>query len=113
MEAREALEILQMYPVTFSFFLPRIYISAVKEDLKSFHFPKLSSCITSGEPMNKEAMRKWKEGTGINLRNVYGQTEMVSHEYAGLQEYNHVVYVKIDFCFQAHEQNNIGVNSSN
>ena len=40
METRETLEILQMYPVTFSFFLPRIYISAVKEDLKSFHFPK-------------------------------------------------------------------------
>jgi len=85
MEAREALEILQMYPVTFSFFLPRIYISAVKEDLKCFHFPKLSSCITTGEPMNKEAMRKWKEGTGIDLRSVYGQAEMVSHQYAGLQ----------------------------
>jgi len=35
--------------------------------------------------MNKEAMRKWKEGTGIDLRDVYAQSEMVSHQYAGLQ----------------------------
>jgi len=26
--------------------------------------------------MNKEAMRKWKEGTGIDLRDVYAQSEM-------------------------------------
>ena len=82
-EAREALEILQTFPITSVFFLPRIYIGAVKEDLKSFHFPSLSSCITTGEPMNKEVMLKWKEKTGIDLREVYGQTELVSYEYAG------------------------------
>ncbi|XP_020612224.1 acyl-coenzyme A synthetase ACSM4, mitochondrial-like isoform X2 [Orbicella faveolata] len=75
-EAREALEILQTFPITSVFFLPRIYIGAVKEDLKSFHFPSLSSCITTGEPMNKEVMLKWKEKTGIDLREAYGQTEL-------------------------------------
>ena len=28
--------------------------------------------------MDKEVMRKWKKGTGIDLRERYGQTEMVS-----------------------------------
>ena len=79
-EAREALEILQTYPITFVFFLPRIYIGASKEDLKRFHFPKLSTCMTGGEPMNKEVMLQWKEGTGIDLREIYGQTEVVSYE---------------------------------
>ena len=59
-EAREALEILQTYPITFVF-LPRIYIGASKEDLKRFHFPKLSTCMTGGEPMNREVMLQWKD----------------------------------------------------
>ena len=43
-EAREALEILQTYPITFVFFLPRVYIGTSKEDFQRFHFPKLSTC---------------------------------------------------------------------
>jgi len=82
-EAKEALEILQAFPITSVFLLPSIYIGAVKEDLKSFYFPKLRSCITSGEPMNKEVMLKWKERTAIDLREAYGQTETVSYENAG------------------------------
>lgn len=82
LNAREALETLQTFPITFLLFLPRMYNRAAREDLKSFHFPKLSSCITIGEPIKKDAMLKWKEGTGIDIRNVYGQTEVVSSEYA-------------------------------
>ena len=33
--------------------------------------------------MNKEVMLKWKEETGIDLREVYGQTEVVSYVYGG------------------------------
>ncbi len=80
--AREALETLQTFPITFLFFMPRMYTSATREDLKSFHFPKLSSCITTSEPMNKDAMFKWKEVTGIDIRDVYGQTEVVSSRHA-------------------------------
>lgn len=75
--AREALETLRKFPVTFSFLLPSIYINAVKEDLKGIQFSKLSSCMATGEPMNKDVMLKWKEATGIDIRNIYGQTEAV------------------------------------
>ena len=77
LNGREALEILLKFPITFTFLLPSIYINAVKEDLRSFHFSKLSSCMTTGEPMDKEVMLKWKEGTGIDIRSIYGQTEAV------------------------------------
>lgn len=81
-KTKEALETLQKFPVTLVFFLPRMYISAAEEDLKRFHFPKLSACYTGGEPMNKAVMLKWKEGTGLDLIEVYGSTETVSPEYA-------------------------------
>ncbi|KAJ7376473.1 acyl-CoA ligase, partial [Desmophyllum pertusum] len=74
---REALETLQKFPVTFALLLPSMYISAAKEDLKSFNFPTLSSCTTTGEPMNKLVMLKWKQETGIDLRCSYGQTETI------------------------------------
>ncbi|XP_068721631.1 acyl-coenzyme A synthetase ACSM4, mitochondrial-like isoform X2 [Montipora capricornis] len=75
LNGREALEILLEFPITFTFLLPSIYINAVKEDLRRFHFSKLSSCMTTGEPMDKEVMLKWKEATGIDIRSIYGQTE--------------------------------------
>ena len=33
--------------------------------------------------MNKDVILKWKEETGIDLREVYGQTEVVSYGYVG------------------------------
>jgi len=78
MKAKETLETLQTYPITHIIFLPGLYIRAVREDLRNFQFPKLRICKTTGEPMDKEVMRKWKESTGIDLRESYGQTEMVS-----------------------------------
>lgn len=77
LNAREALEILVRFPITFTFLLPSFYINAVKEDLRSFHFSKLSSCMTTGEPVDKEVMLKWKEATEIDIRSIYGQTEAV------------------------------------
>ena len=93
MEAKEALETLQNYPVTSVFFLPAMYNGAVKEDLKSFHFPKLRSCSTGAEPMDKAAMLKWKEATGIVLEQVYGSTETVSSEYTCANITEYIVYL--------------------
>ena len=84
MKAKETLETLQNYPVTSIFFLPDMYDGAVKEDLKSFHFPKLRVCCTGGEPIDMTAMLKWKEATGIDVIQLYGLTETVSSEYAGV-----------------------------
>lgn len=75
---REALETLQKYPITLCMFRPSIYMEALNEgNLKSFSFPKLRLCFVAGEPTNKHMIRRWKEETGVELWNYFGQTEMV------------------------------------
>ncbi|XP_078360117.1 acyl-coenzyme A synthetase ACSM4, mitochondrial-like [Oculina patagonica] len=75
--AREFLEALQKYPITKYTSLYCTFMNALhEEDLESFRFPTLKRCYTAGEPTNKNVLRKWKEVTGIELWDYYGQTEL-------------------------------------
>ncbi len=77
--AREFLETLQKYPITQCTADHSMYMKALyEEDLKSFSFPTLKLCLGGGEPSNKQVLRKWKEVTGVELWDYYGQTEIVS-----------------------------------
>ncbi|KAL9978441.1 hypothetical protein ACROYT_G015955 [Oculina patagonica] len=74
---REALETLQKYPITHGQFSPLFYMEALNEEnVKSFCFTKLKLCFVGGEPANEHVIRRWKEETGVELWNLYGQTEM-------------------------------------
>ncbi|XP_078368735.1 acyl-coenzyme A synthetase ACSM4, mitochondrial-like [Oculina patagonica] len=74
--AREALDTLQKYPITHGIFRPSIYMEALNEgNLKSLRFPKLKICLVTGESANKDMILRWKEETGVELLNAYGQTE--------------------------------------
>ena len=76
---REFLDTLQKYPITKFTSIYSTYTNALYEkDLKSFRFPKLKRCYTAGEPITKQVLRKWKEVTGVELWDYYGQTEIVS-----------------------------------
>lgn len=76
--AKEALETLQEYPITKAQFRPSVYMRALDEsDLKSFRFPSLKLCFVAGEPSNKQMLSRWKEQTGVELWDFYGQTETV------------------------------------
>jgi len=46
----------------------------IQENLKNYQF-SLRECVSAGEPLNAEVIKIWKEGTGIELRDGYGQTE--------------------------------------
>jgi acetyl-CoA synthetase len=46
----------------------------ILEDLKSYSF-NLRECVAAGEPLNPEIIDAWKKGTGLTLRDGYGQTE--------------------------------------
>ena len=35
----------------------------------------LNECVAAGEPLNPEIIDAWKKGTGLILRDGYGQTE--------------------------------------
>ena len=76
--AREALETLQKHPITDAQFSHSLYLKALDdEDLKSLSFAKLKRFFVAGEPASKHMVRRWKEETGIELWNYYGQTETV------------------------------------
>jgi len=46
----------------------------ILEDLTSWSF-SLRECVAAGEPLNPEIVEAWKKGTGLTLRDGYGQTE--------------------------------------
>jgi acetyl-CoA synthetase len=46
----------------------------IQESLSDYRF-SLRECVSAGEPLNAEVIKIWKEGTGIELRDGYGQTE--------------------------------------
>lgn len=76
--ARDVLETLQRYPITHAQFRPSIYMVALdEENLPSFSFPNLKRCFVAGEPTNEHMIHRWKEETGLEIWNYYGQTEMV------------------------------------
>lgn len=46
----------------------------IQERLNDYQF-SLRECVSAGEPLNAEVIKIWKDGTGIDLRDGYGQTE--------------------------------------
>ena len=46
----------------------------ILEDLKSYKF-NLRECVAAGEPLNPEIIEAWRKGTGLTIRDGYGQTE--------------------------------------
>jgi acetyl-CoA synthetase len=53
-----------------------MYRYIIKENLSEYDLSKLSYAVVAGEPLNPEIYKKFLEGTGIKLREGYGQTEM-------------------------------------
>jgi acyl-coenzyme A synthetase/AMP-(fatty) acid ligase len=72
--AKEQLEAIQKYGVTTFCAPPTVLRLMILEDLSIYHF-KLRHCLAAGEPLNPEIIEKWKQGTGIVIRDGYGQTE--------------------------------------
>jgi acyl-coenzyme A synthetase/AMP-(fatty) acid ligase len=49
----------------------------VKEDLSRLRVGRLRECVSAGEPLNPEVIRAWRDATGIEIRDGYGQTETI------------------------------------
>lgn len=56
---------------------PTIYRMFAQMDLARFDLSPLRRCLGAGEPLNPEAMRVWREATGLDIADGYGQTETV------------------------------------
>ena len=72
--AKEQLEAMEKYGVTTFCAPPTVMRLMIQEDLSIYTF-KLRHCVAGGEPLNPEIIEKWKQGTGLVIRDGYGQTE--------------------------------------
>jgi len=70
------LEIMSKYRLTSFCAPPTIYRFFIKENLKKYDFSALKHCCVAGEPLNPEIYEQFLAGTGIKLRECYGQTEL-------------------------------------
>ncbi len=71
------LKTLQDYGVTTFCAPPTAYRLLVLEDLTRYDLSALRHCVGAGEPLNPEVIEAWKAGTGMTIRDGYGQTETV------------------------------------
>ena len=65
----------QQYGVTTFCVPPTMYRFMLQEDLSQFNLSSLHHCATAGEPLNPEVVKQWKEFTGHQIYEGFGQTE--------------------------------------
>lgn len=78
---RVVLDVLHQYPITTFCAPPTAYRQLVLDDMR-VHYrqnpPKaLRHCTGAGEPLNPEVIRLWRETSGIEICDGYGQTETI------------------------------------
>lgn len=73
--ADELLRKMSKYKVTTFCAPPTIYRFLIKEDLSKYDLSSLKYCTTAGEALNPEVFKRFKEQTGIELKEGFGQTE--------------------------------------
>jgi len=73
--ASEHLKAIQNHKITTLCAPPTALRLLIQEDLRSYDFANLRECVSAGEPLNPEVMEAWRSGTGLLLRDGYGQTE--------------------------------------
>lgn len=57
---------------------PTIYRFLIRKDLSDYDLSCLESAVVAGEPLNPEVYNRFKEKTGLSLKEAYGQTELVT-----------------------------------
>ncbi len=75
--ARDILKLLEEHGVTTFCAPPTAYRMLILEDLRHYNLAELRHCVSAGEPLNPEVIEVWKQGTGLQLYEGYGQTETV------------------------------------
>jgi acyl-coenzyme A synthetase/AMP-(fatty) acid ligase len=69
------LEALSEYKVNVFCAPPTAWRAFMLLDLGKFKFEALRESVSAGEPLNPEIIQKWKNHTGTEIRDFYGQTE--------------------------------------
>ena len=69
------LKLIGKYHITTFCAPPTIYRFFIKENLEDYDLSSLRACYIAGEPLNPEVFNRWRDYTGIELREGFGQTE--------------------------------------
>jgi acyl-coenzyme A synthetase/AMP-(fatty) acid ligase len=72
--AKEQLQMLELHKVTTFCSPPTVLRMLILEDLNAYNL-NIRECVAAGEPLNPEIIETWKRGTGLTIRDGYGQTE--------------------------------------
>ncbi|MFD0700346.1 acyl-CoA synthetase [Myroides pelagicus] len=72
--AATTLKLIEKHKITTLCAPPTVLRFFIQENLKNYKF-SLRQCVAAGEPLNPEIIEEWKEGTGILVRDGFGQTE--------------------------------------
>ncbi len=72
------LSVIERFGVTTFCASPGVYRMLIQEDLGSFDLGSLRFSLSAGEPLTPEIIKAWKEGTGLDVYEFYGQSETVA-----------------------------------
>ena len=72
--ADEQLKMIEKHQVTTFCSPPTVLRMLIQEDLSRYKL-QIRECVAAGEPLNPEVIEIWKKGTGLTIRDGYGQTE--------------------------------------
>jgi len=72
--AKDTLTMIEQHGITTFCAPPTVLRMLILEDLKAYRF-RFRECVAAGEPLNPEVIEIWKEGTGMLIRDGFGQTE--------------------------------------
>lgn len=73
-DAKTTLSLIEKHKITTLCAPPTVLRLFIQEDLKAFNF-SLKECVAAGEPLNPEVIEEWRDGTGVTIRDGFGQTE--------------------------------------
>ena len=71
----DLLKVIEKYRITVFCAPPTIFRFLIKENVADYDLSSLRYCTIAGEPLNAEVFNRWKELTGLELREGFGQTE--------------------------------------
>ena len=77
-DAEEHLRIIEQHRVTTFCAPPTVYRVFAQMDISGYDLSSLRHCLGAGEPLNPQAMQAWKQATGCDVYDGYGQTETVN-----------------------------------
>ena len=75
-DAGRMLAVLERYGVTSFCAPPTLYRYLIREEIRPGMLPKLKHVSVAGEPLNPEVFARFRQLTGLELHEGYGQTEM-------------------------------------